>query len=149
MKRGECGQDNEGHRGNNIKMSGNGITAEQAIAAVRETKGFVTTIAKRLGCSRKHVYTLADKFPTVKAAIEEEREGVKDFAEGKLLEQINAGNITAIIFYLKTQAKGRGYIERLESANLNIDITALTDEQLRRIADGESPVNILTAQSSG
>lgn len=130
-------------------MSHNGITAEQAIEAAKGSKGFVTAIAGRLGCTRRYVYVLAEKYATLKAAIEEEREGVKDFAEGKLLEQINSGNITAIIFYLKTQAKSRGYIERTESANLNIDITALTDEQLQRIADGESPVSILTAQSGG
>ncbi len=121
----------------------NGITAEQAIEAVRETKGFVTTIAKRLGITRQYVYKLADKFPTVKAAIEEEREGVKDFAEGKLLEQINAGNVTAIIFYLKTQAKSRGYIERMETTNLNIDVTLLTNEQLQRIAAGDDPTIVI------
>ena len=44
----------------------------------------------------------------------DEREGLKDFAEGKLMQQIDGGNITAIIFYLKTQAKDRGYIEKVE-----------------------------------
>lgn len=130
-------------------MAQNGITAEQAIEATKESRGFVTTIARKLGCTRQYIYKLADKYPTVKAAIDEEREGVKDFAEGKLLEQINAGNITAIIFYLKTQAKGRGYVERLETANLNLDLTALTDDQLRRISDGESPVTVITTQSGG
>ena len=92
----------------------NGISATQAIEAARDSKGFVTIIAKRLGCSRTYVYTLAKKYPTFQQAIDEEREGLKDFAEGKLQEQINAGNMTAIIFYLKTQAKERGYVERHE-----------------------------------
>lgn len=132
-------------------MAQNGITAEQAIEAVRESKGFVTTVAARLGCTRQYIYKLAEKYPTVKAAIDEEREGVKDFAEGKLLEQINAGNITAIIFYLKTQAKGRGYVERTESTNLNVDITLLNDEQLQRLAAGDDPAAVLTitAKSGG
>lgn len=92
----------------------NGITAEKAIEAARDSKGFVTTIARRLGCSRQHVYNLMDKYATFKAAIDEEREGNKDFAEAKLFEQINAGNITGIIFYLKTQARDRGYIEKAQ-----------------------------------
>ncbi len=95
-------------------MANNGFTAQQVIEAVRGSRGFVTTIAKRLGCDRTYIYKLAEKFPTVKEAIEEEREGNKDFAEGKLFDQIDQGNITAIIFYLKTQAKSRGYVERQE-----------------------------------
>lgn len=94
--------------------NGNGYTAAEVIAAIQNTRGFVTTIAKNLGCSRMHVYRLIEKYPTAKEALANEREGVKDFAEGKLLEQINAGNIAGIIFYLKTQAKDRGYIERQE-----------------------------------
>ena len=37
-----------------------------------------------------------------------------DVTEGRLYQEINAGNITAIIFFLKTQAKHRGYVERQE-----------------------------------
>lgn len=126
----------------------NGYTAENVIEAVKESRGFVTTIAKRLGCSRYNVYKLAEKFPTVQQAINEEREGLKDFAEGKLLEQINTGNITAIIFYLKTQGKGRGYIERTESTNVNIDVSLLNDIQLQRIAAGEDPALVIASTSS-
>ena len=95
-------------------MANNGFTAAQVIEAIKESRGFVTTISKRLGCDRTYVYRLIEKFPTAKEALENEREGNKDFAEGKLIQQIDAGNITAIIFYLKTQAKDRGYIERQE-----------------------------------
>ena len=31
-----------------------------------------------------------------------------------MMEQIRKGNTAMIIFYLKTQAKGRGYVERIE-----------------------------------
>ena len=95
-------------------MRTNGFTAEQCIKAAQDSRGFVTDIARRLGCTRTYVYKLMEKYSTFREAIEEEREGLKDFAEGKLLEQINEGNMTGIIFYLKTQAKDRGYIERHE-----------------------------------
>jgi hypothetical protein len=95
------------------RMTGkNGITAQEAIQAAKDSQGFVTTIAAKLGCTRDYVYKLQKKYPTFAQAILEEREGLKDFAEGKLLEQIKAGNMTGIIFYLKTQASDRGYIER-------------------------------------
>ena len=87
------------------------ITAKQAIEAVTDSKGFITTIAKRLGCARLTVYRLMEKYDSVRQAVEDEREGLKDFAESKLFQQINEGNTTAIIFYLKTQAKDRGYVE--------------------------------------
>ena len=90
------------------------ITAEEAIKAITGSQGMIATIAKRLNCSRRHVYRLRDKYVTVAEAIVDEREKMKDFAESKLAEQIGAGNTTAIIFYLKTQGKDRGYVERQE-----------------------------------
>lgn len=90
------------------------ITAKEAIEAVQGSRGFITTVAKKLGCTRGNIYALMKKYPTVKQAIDDERETLKDFAEGKLFQQIDEGNTTAIIFYLKTQAKDRGYVERQE-----------------------------------
>ena len=90
------------------------ITQKQAIEAVRGSRGFITAIAKRIGCERSHVYNLQKKWPKFAQAIIDEREALKDFAESKLFGQIDDGNTTAIIFYLKTQAKDRGYIERQE-----------------------------------
>ena len=121
------------------------ITAKQAIDAVKGSGGYISVIAGRLGCSRSHVYNLRDKFATFAEALEDERERQKDFAEGKLQEQIKDGNMTAIIFYLKTQAKERGYVERQQVQQLNIDVTLLTDEQLIRIAAGEDVTAVLAS----
>ncbi len=109
-------------------MANNGFTAAQVIEAIKDSKGFVTTISKRLGCERTYIYRLIEKYPTAKEALENEREGVKDFAEGKLIQQIDSGNITAIIFYLKTQAKDRGYIEKQE-------ISLLVEKELEKALD--------------
>jgi hypothetical protein len=121
--------------------NGNGFTAEQVIEAVKDSRGFVSTIAKRLGCQRTYVYKLAEKFASVKQAIEEEREGVKDFAEGKLLEQINVGNITAIIFYLKTQGKDRGYIERQELSGIDGNAITIKVEYADSNSSPEKPTS--------
>ena len=37
-----------------------------------------------------------------------------DFAESELMKLIKDGNVAATIFFLKTQGKARGYIERQE-----------------------------------
>ena len=40
------------------------------------------------------------------------RESSVDLAESELMKAIRAGNMTAIIFFLKTQGRSRGYVER-------------------------------------
>ena len=92
----------------------NGWTAEQIIAALEESKGYVSKTASILGCTPRTVYNYRDKYATVADAWSSIRERRHDFVENKLHELISKGNITAIIFYLKTQAKSRGYIERQE-----------------------------------
>jgi hypothetical protein len=106
------------------------ITQDRAAAAIKGSKGFITTIAKRLKCSRPTVYRLLEEYPELKQALTDERETQTDHVESKLFDQINQGNITAIIFYLKTQAKHRGYIERQELTGadggpINLDINPI------------------------
>jgi len=92
----------------------NGTSAADAIKAIAGSRGFVSVIAKRLGVTRQTVYNLRDRHPTVAEALQDERETNKDWAESKLFSRMDKDDTTAIIFYLKTQAKDRGYIERQE-----------------------------------
>jgi hypothetical protein len=92
----------------------NGYTAEKVVEAIKGSKGFKTVIAKRLGCSYRHAFRLIEKYDSAQEALENEKEGMKDFTEGKLYQKIEAGDTTAIIFYAKTQMKDRGYVERKE-----------------------------------
>ncbi len=92
----------------------NGYTAAQVIEALEEAQGYVSKAAYILGCTSQTVYNYRNRFPTVADAWQGIREKRTDFVENKLQEQIDKGNVTAIIFYLKTQAKDRGYVERQE-----------------------------------
>lgn len=64
-----------------------------------------------------------------------------DLAEGGLFEMIQAKDRTAIIFFLKTQAKDRGYVEGQQIGGLpgaapipmQHDLSKLSDEKLRAI----------------
>jgi hypothetical protein len=47
-------------------------------------------------------------------ALAEARETMLDNAETTLYDEALDGNTTALIFFLKTQGKGRGYTERTE-----------------------------------
>ena len=51
----------------------------------------------------------------------EARESALDEAESELMKLIRAGNLTAIIFFLKTQGKSRGYSERSDFGHATRD----------------------------
>ena len=89
-------------------------TASQMIEALREKHGNQSAAARYLGCSRNTITRYIETYPTVKAVADEERETLIDFAENQLFQQVKDGNITAIIFTLKTIGKHRGYVERQE-----------------------------------
>ena len=84
------------------------------IKAIREKHGNLSAAARYLGCSRNTIARYIENYPTVKAVYDEERETLIDFAENQLFKQVQEGNITAIIFTLKTIGKSRGYVERQE-----------------------------------
>ena len=95
------------------------FTAESIAQALIKAKGFISVAAKNLGCSPNTVRNYIKRYTTAKQAVFDAREEMKDFAESKLFSGINDGNITAIIFFLKTQAKDRGYVERHEHTGEN------------------------------
>ena len=49
-----------------------------------------------------------------KDQVEAAKEGLIDHVEHQLLQKIDSGDTTAIIFFLKTRAKDRGYVEKQE-----------------------------------
>jgi phage terminase large subunit-like protein len=92
-------------------------TAARIIKALKETNGLLTMAASKSGIGYRTVCRYVAEFPSVKEAAREAKEAMLDFAEGKLHQNIKAGDNTAIIFYLKTQGKARGYIEKTEISN--------------------------------
>jgi len=89
-------------------------TSNQISEAIREKHGNISAAARYLGCSRNTIARYIERYPTLKSVYEEERETLIDFAENQLFQQVKEGNITAIIFTLKTIGKSRGYVERQE-----------------------------------
>jgi len=89
-------------------------TATRIIDAIHKSQGLLTVAAPAAGVSYSTMMRYMNDFESVKQAAIEAKERMIDFAESKLLANIKAGDNTAIIFYLKTQAKHRGYIERAE-----------------------------------
>ena len=89
-------------------------TAREYAQAIIDAEGLVSNAAQRLGVNRGAVYAAVKKHPNVQQALEDARERTVDMAESKLYSKIRDGDMTAIIFFLKTIGKYRGYIERLD-----------------------------------
>jgi hypothetical protein len=87
---------------------------EEIAEAITAANGLISVAAQSLGCSRTTIYSAIKRWKYVQEALEDSRERTLDFAEGKLFQQIKKNNMTAIIFFLKTQGKSRGYVERQE-----------------------------------
>ncbi len=89
-------------------------TAARIIKALGESNGLLSLAAKIAHVGYTTMWRYTKEFPTVKQAVFEAKEAMLDFAEGKLYGNIRDGDNTAIIFFLKTQGKSRGYIEKQE-----------------------------------
>jgi len=95
------------------------------IEAVHETHGLMAPAARRLGVSRSTLYRYLDNHESIRDARDEARESVLDLAESKLFEKVEAGDLTAIMFLLKTVGKTRGYVERSQaeqSGKLTVEV---------------------------
>lgn len=84
------------------------------IEALREGRGIITYACQKIGISRKTYYDWYQNDIEFKMLADEVNDTTIDVVESKLLSAINEGNLTAIIFYLKTKGKKRGYVERTE-----------------------------------
>ena len=86
----------------------------------RESHGIVSDACQKVGITRACYYKWRDSDLKFKERAEEVEEETIDVVESKLLSAINNDDLTAIIFYLKTKGKKRGYVERVEQdVNVN------------------------------
>ena len=90
----------------------------------KDGKGIVSYACDMTGITRETYRQWKMKDPKFKEACEEVDETTLDIVESKLLSKINEGDLTAVIFYLKTKGKHRGYVERVEN---NVSLTPFED----------------------
>jgi len=95
-------------------MTQNEIDAKQVISLIEEYRGNVSAVAQKIGCARNTLYAFIEKRPTCQAALANSREKMVDNVESVLYSQALAGEAWAVCFFLKTQAKHRGYVERVQ-----------------------------------
>lgn len=110
------------------------------LAALEQSMGIVQTGCDMVGISRTNHYKWMRESVEYKRAYESLSNKALDFAESKLLELIGRGNTAAVIFYLKTKGKERGYIERQEVRveQDTPDLSGYSTEQLLDLLDNTS-----------
>ena len=82
--------------------------------ALRKCEGHVFRTATMLKVSAQTIYNYIKEYPELKEIQVEEKGKVDDAVENKLRKAAKNGQAWAVCFYLKTQAKDRGYVERSE-----------------------------------
>lgn len=107
------------------------------IEALQSSLGIVTKACESVGIDRKTHYNWYNSDPEYKESVDSISDIALDFVESKLHEKISGIQVgketkdglevytvppsdTAIIFYLKTKGKKRGYIERVETENSSV-----------------------------
>jgi hypothetical protein len=121
------------------------ILKRKMIEALEKSLGIVTTAIKSLEKTefkihRSTHYDWINSDDEYKKQIESIQEITLDFAESQLHKQINEGNTSATIFYLKTKGKKRGYIERQEVGFVSdeIDFSDISTEDLQKYLNKEN-----------
>jgi hypothetical protein len=114
------------------------------LVALEKSLGVVTTACKNVGLDRTSHYRYLKDDAEYAEAVREIENVALDFAESKLHKQIDKGDTTACIFYLKTKGKGRGYVERSEITGKDggaiktentHDLSKLSTEDLLKLKD--------------
>lgn len=79
------------------------------LRAYRSAMGIISDASEASGVPRRTVYNWLQNIPAFKQACAEISEETVDMVENALMKLVEARNERAIIFYLKTKGRSRGY----------------------------------------
>src|SRR5262249_10585740 len=112
-----------------------GVTLEDVASQLERSHGNLAAAARSLGYTREGLRKLVNRHPSLGAVLRDCREAMKDDAESALYAAALRGEAWAVCFFLKCQAKDRGYVERTETREVTDDeIDAAIRAELARLA---------------
>jgi hypothetical protein len=97
------------------------FTIAQVIHALEASAGLVLGAAQRLRCHRDTIQYYLSRYPEVAAARRSIRADLVDLAESQLIHLIRERHPATLAFFLRTQARDRGYSDRREISPLPAD----------------------------
>lgn len=112
---------------------------KKVLEQLRLHKGIVTSACDSSGIHRSTFYAWCDQDDDFAREVKSIKEDAIDFVESRMMKRIEEGSDTMIIFFLKTQAKKRGYVERQEVAvnDQRPDLSELTTDEIKRLLNEE------------
>jgi hypothetical protein len=112
----------------------------RVLEAIKDSGGIKKNICAKLAVHRTTLDEWIAGNEAIAEAYRDEKEKLKDLADERLVEQIQMGNLGAIIWYQKTQCRDRGYSERVETAHsgevsvtVTPDLSKLSVEELQQL----------------
>jgi hypothetical protein len=146
-------------------------TKKAILESLEAHYGIVTDSCRAIGLSRATYYDWLKNDPEFKAAVDEIQEVAIDYVEGKLFERISGVEVLkgvdkdgneivytlppdtqAILGYLKTKGKKRGYVERNENRQVDEDgktVNELTIKIIRDTSTGIAPGEFTPESKTG
>tara|TARA_R110000744_G_scaffold104713_1_gene200384 strand:- start:2082 stop:2465 length:384 start_codon:yes stop_codon:yes gene_type:complete len=108
-------------------------TKSNMLEALENSLGIVSIACRKVGISRQTHYRWQQEDLEYNKSSKDIIEATIDYVESKLFENIGSKKEASIMFYLKSKAKHRGYVERQE-----IDMNANNHFRVEIIDEGTS-----------
>ena len=119
------------------------------LQSLTKSKGMISTACKLSNISRSQFYNYFNADADFREQVREIKEIAIDAVEAKLLDKVDEGDTTAIIFYLKTIGRKRGYSEKQTLADVfqslpfsDIDVSMLSPEAIKELALATNKIQI-------
>ena len=105
------------------------IGNREVIEAIKRGRGVLASISKILKIQRREAEKLIDDSDVLQEEFKYQQQVIADFAEKKLIDKIERGNLPAIKFYLERMAANRGWSPKV-AVDLNAHVTSETKVRL-------------------
>lgn len=107
---------------------------QKFLEALNASYGIIAEACDALNISRSTFYRWYNSDDDFKEQVNNIQETQIDYVESKLIQNITANDTTAIIFYLKTKGKNRGYTEKIKPKEIKpkqeeLQISACEDDE--------------------
>ena len=112
------------------------LCIDEVCEVIREEHGLISPAAARLGVTRTVLCYFVRTRQKCVTALKEARDALGDKAEQRLYNLIEAGDYRAIVFYLTTMCKDRGYVLPRGSPpppdDVPVEVVYRTVDEIRR-----------------